>query len=312
VLKVALVLGIPVEFEEFSQRVSCSDWLSKFNDPELNEAERETSLRARWNSEYSPLVAEPLQELIATATKMDALVCPRSTLATLTTLTSEYQVVILFAHWKGSEILNADLIAPIQVSDLIERVHGDQTWIGSWLEAQLKMLVSSRQVEGVGRRLLNRWLGLFRRRQRLSLRNVPSEGMALSAKRPRPGTNGVDYVLECNAARIAHERDHLDSTLQGLLLPGNRLELFDGMHSKEAVESAVWQQFEGIIDFTTCTSTVLEDYIATKRKHKLRTIQFPTVQEFFMGCKMCEYCPATCLGTGLIMPASEEDRRFHA
>jgi hypothetical protein len=54
VLKVALALGIPVDYEEFSQRVSCSDWLSKFYDPELNQAELEHSFSARWNSEYSP------------------------------------------------------------------------------------------------------------------------------------------------------------------------------------------------------------------------------------------------------------------
>src|SRR5713226_10447056 len=34
-----------------------------------------------------------------------------------------------------------------------------------------------------------------------------------------------------------------------------------------------------------CTSTVLGDYIAARRKHALRTVQFPTVQELLWGAK---------------------------
>jgi hypothetical protein len=230
------------------------------------------------------LVGEPLQELIATAAKMGVLVCSRSDLVTITRLTTEYQIVVLFAHWKGSEILNSDFILPIHLDHFIERVHGDQSLIGSWLKAHLKMLDGSEDREAPRRRFLNQWLRLLRR-QPLSLREVLSEGMALSARRRPTDAGGVDYLLEAENARIARVRDHFDSIFEGLLRPGNRLELFDGLHSKEAVESAVSPEFDGIIDFATCTSTVLGDYIAAKRKHKLRTVQFPTVQEFLWGAK---------------------------
>src|SRR5437763_15827426 len=94
--KAALLLGIPVTYEEFALQVSRSDWLAKFNDPELSEAERASSLRTRWDSEYLPFVAEPLQELIKNATRLKVAVCCKATLTTLTEVTSTCQLVILF------------------------------------------------------------------------------------------------------------------------------------------------------------------------------------------------------------------------
>jgi hypothetical protein len=95
--------------------------------------------------------------------------------------------------------------------------------------------------------------------------------------------DAVDEVAEHPVTRSARRRDALDALFQGLLRPGNRLELYDGLHSKEAVEAAIAPTFEGVIDLTTCTSTVLADHVSAKRRFRLRTIQFPTVQDVLWG-----------------------------
>ena len=93
-------------------------------------------------------------------------------------------------------------------------------------------------------------------------------------------------VLEHEITRSARRRDEIDAMFVGLLRPGNLLELFDGLHGKEVVESAIAPGVTGILDLTTCTSTVLADYIAARRHHEIRTVQFPTVQEF-LWCAKC-------------------------
>jgi hypothetical protein len=93
------------------------------------------------------------------------------------------------------------------------------------------------------------------------------------------GRDGVDIVLESEVTRKARRRDELDELFHGLLRPGNRLELFDGLHAKEVVDDALDQRFDGMLDLTTCNSTVLADFLARRRRQRLRTVQFPAEQE---------------------------------
>jgi hypothetical protein len=98
-------------------------------------------------------------------------------------------------------------------------------------------------------------------------------------------SDGVQRILELAITRMSRRRDVIDYVFQGLLQPGNRLELSDGLHTKEETEVAIVGSFVGVLDLTVCTSTVLGDYIAARRKNALRTVQFSAVQELLWGAK---------------------------
>ena len=270
-----ILLGVPLDFEEFTVRVDESDWLGKFRD-ESNPAARQQRLESTWHAEYLPLVARPLLELVKASAAFGVPVQRRATLASLHKATSERSVVVLFAHWKGPEISNDDFIEPIDGNSFLQRASGETTTLGKWLANRLQGLIADK----------TNWraklFSLFRSSGYQSLRGALGEALEADFDEDEPG-DVVDEIVEHPVTRAARRRDALDSLLRGLIRPGNRLELFDGLHSKETVETTIAKDFEGVIDLTTCTSTYLADYVAAKREFRLRTIQFPTVQDVVWG-----------------------------
>jgi hypothetical protein len=102
-----------------------------------------------------------------------------------------------------------------------------------------------------------------------------------------PGkSDGVDEVFENAITRMTRRRAVIDSLFQGLLHPGNRLELFDGLHPQEAVEAAITPDFAGTLDLTTCTSMPLADHISAARRFVPRVVHFdePQQPEWAAGC----------------------------
>jgi hypothetical protein len=60
-------------------------------------------------------------------------------------------------------------------------------------------------------------------------------------------------------------RDQVDVWLEGLVEPGNRIELFDGLHSPFAFSAAVAPGFHGEIDLATCSLTVIAAVVEMER-----------------------------------------------
>ena len=87
-------------------------------------------------------------------------------------------------------------------------------------------------------------------------------------------------VLEGAITRAASRRDEIDELFQGLLRPGNRLELWDGLHDKWEVESAIAPEFDGVLDLSACNSSVLANFLNARRGYRFRTVQFPDVVDF--------------------------------
>jgi hypothetical protein len=277
VSKTSLLVGVPVAYAEFLSRVSGSDWLSKFNDPGLGEKKRRESLFARWQSEYSVHVAEPLQDLIQTASELGMIVRTGATLESIREVTDACRVVVLYAHWKGPEIVGDDFVAPIDVRQFARRAAADQTPLGAWLRPRLTHLCVDGNVSHMIRRSI--WDWFTSKSPSPSIRDVLSDAMSRAADDDWSTSDGVDCVLESEVTSLARRRDELDHLFRDLLRPGNRLELFDGLHSKEEVDSALSQSFDGVLDLTTCTSTVLADFLGRQRYQRVRTVQFPAVQE---------------------------------
>jgi hypothetical protein len=89
-----------------------------------------------------------------------------------------------------------------------------------------------------------------------------------------------DFHYELVATQQARRRDLLDGWLHGLIEPGNRLELFDGLHARSEISHAISPEFTGVLDLTICTSTYLGDYLGRAAAQRFRTVQFIELQDF--------------------------------
>ena len=277
----ALLVGIPTDFGEFSRRIGDSDWLSRFDPADVEPDERAELLKQRWESEYAPLVAEPVKDLIKSALDLRVDVREQASLRTLCEVTKSSDCVILFCHWKGHEILVEDVVPGITSRMFLSRVTGDTSELGLWLQNELRPIVDREEAKEPSG--LSWWRTVFRsgEQPKRSLVDVLSEAVEDPAICSAGHRNAnVDLVLESTVSIRARKRERLDELFSGYLHPGNRLELFDGLHPKETIESAVSSEFQGTLDLTTCTSTILGDYISAKRNHRVRTVQFDSLQEF--------------------------------
>jgi hypothetical protein len=293
-----ILIAVPLTQMEFRQRVQMSDWLGKFLPPDIAGEGLEAAIDERWRTAYSPLIAEPLQELVDLALRGGAEVRPMAGLADLVAMTREKHLVILFAHWKGPEVLYDDLIQPSDYDAFLSQAAQSSTSLGKWIASELRKRRSDASHD--------------------TLLNILNE--ALDECLSSIGDGG-SIVLEHAVTRNAQRREELEQLFPGFLRAGNRLELFDGLHSKEVVESQVAPDFRGILDLTACTSTVLADYIAARRRHQLRTVQFPDVLEFIWAAKAVagalqltssgnfDYLEARNIATGMLDQAIREAER---
>lgn len=272
---IAILIGIPVDFEEFISRVSVSDWLAKFYQPGLMPAEQQAALTTTWKEDYEPLVAQPFRHLIELAKNLGIQVSTKAGLSDLANASARKEVIVIFSHWKGPEILPGDVLENLNQNTLRFQVLQRPELIAQRIKTELDKLERvSKQTNRA--RLVQRWWGSSSAPPR-SVREIL---FAVIEESVPETIDGIDEVVESKSVSEAKSRDALDSILSDFIRPGNRLELFDGMHGKEEVESVISDEFEGVLDLTMCTSTYLADYISAQRKHRIRTVQFPSVQKF--------------------------------
>jgi hypothetical protein len=70
-------------------------------------------------------------------------------------------------------------------------------------------------------------------------------------------------------------RDVLDEALNGLIQPGNRLELSDGLHAPGEIESTIDKNFCGELDLALCNSSALATFIDLRREGRIRHLHWP-------------------------------------
>src|SRR5258708_8318925 len=177
-------------------------------------------------------------------------------------MTQTRRLVILFAHWKGPEIVFDDLIRGPNPDVFLNAGADLRGALGKWIAAKFRK-ISRKPGSDALLKVLN---------DALDATLEDSDGQICS-------------ILEHDITRRTRRRSELEALFPGRLRSGNRLEMFDGLHAKEEVEAFVAPDFDGILDLPVCTSTVLADYIAAKRHHRLRTVQFPMVVEFIWAAK---------------------------
>jgi hypothetical protein len=280
---ITILFGVPLDYDAFAASVARSDWLAKFNEQFDDEASRDHALRRRWREEYQPLVADPLERVAHLAISRRLQVVTGATLDSVRALASE-DIVVVFAHWKGHELIASDLhlhsgdwTPRTYAEALLDRSSRSSTAMARRLSSELRDYIA--RADG-SRSQQSLWTRFFQPPSTKTLGEILHHAITEpDDDDPAPG-DGIDEVLEHESVRLARRRDALDSLFDGLLRPGNRLELFDGLHSKQAIDDALPPEFEGILDLAGCTSIVPADYLQGRRDYKLRVISYPAVREF--------------------------------
>jgi hypothetical protein len=261
---VTLVFGIPLTLDEFMARLDArtgsSDFLAKFDDRGLEGEELRANQRRWWTSRYEPNVAQPLTKLALEAVAMGCAIRRRATIRDLAAAARDDAIVIVISHWKGPEFSNDDFLPNF-----------DDQLAARLAAVDHPLAIASFQLM----RPRRGWLPFTRRHP---LRGRDAVRQALDTLLQDQEVAG-DIHHELDATRRARRRDLLDEWLRGLVRPGNRLELFDGLHPAAEISHAIPALFTGVLDLTVCTSTYLGDRLGHAAAQRFRTVQFVAVQD---------------------------------
>jgi hypothetical protein len=277
----SLLLGVPVTEEEFISRVPQSDWLAGFRYL-IDATDTQSNLQTAWHRHYKEEVAAPLATLIRTANELGVSVIQGATLPDIARATSTTPLVIILSHWKGPDVSVDDVIEPIAKNHVsvaeafLERLRTDNTPIANWIALRLKdsfpEASGDRELTTLGRELESA------KNQRERLAVILNEAVTAAEVPEENPEECATPIIEMPITTWSKRRELLDQLFAGLIEPGNRLELFDGLHGKIAIEEVISSDFRGVLDLTTCTSAPLADFIGTKRDYCLRTVHFDCVQ----------------------------------
>jgi hypothetical protein len=209
---------------------------------------REEETDAVWESYYKP-VAAAARCLIQTAENVGAAVYLGAGLDDFTAAATGHDVVILMAHWRGAIVADHDLLAPAeQIGRFIqERTHPA-------IEFMVETAVTARGIVDRLNQLIE---------SRALVKFLPE---ALGAVAMESAPMGRTLC-----------RDLVDEIFDGLLAPGNQVELFDRLHSPAEMEAALPRSFRGEIDLSICNSEALATYIDLLRRNTIRHLHWPVV-----------------------------------
>jgi hypothetical protein len=240
----ALLLGLPAHEASFYARIGSSDFLSRYS----------PATKHTWE-QYFDQVGRRFLDLGNFASRLGFAVFWNAGLRELASATQDFKAVVVLSHWKGPGISHDDLVDQ-DIDKYISFLGGDNGGDVAALKARLEALRNP-DLKG-----LTKALSTF-------LDNESSLNEMLE---------GEYEVVASPFAQRSANRDALDNMFAGLLRPGNRIELSDGLHDKETVAAAIAPKFDGVLDLTTCTSTYLSDYLGRIARGRFLSIQFDNPQ----------------------------------
>lgn len=246
---VVLLVTVPLDKPGFLAGLANSDFRGKYAaDPE-----------GFWSTDYVPEIAAPLAATLQDAIKLGAEVRLNATLDDLAEATTQRSVVIVFAHWKDSQVAVSDIIpsADTRRRQFIEAARQSKKQAAQWFLAEMEgrhgRLFMSRPSYAIDD-VLNRF------REEVLPSDIPE---------------GVTEMWEDKETRAARRRDDLDSVFVGLLRAGNRLEMASGLHSRQEIADAISPDFRGVLDLTNCNSTILATALNGRSGYRYRILQYP-------------------------------------
>jgi hypothetical protein len=246
----ALLVGVPCQWEEFRDWPTSSDYLRKFAvDPATG-----------WRCVYNAATAQPLAALIERARQLGVAVWQCATLESLRDATARYSVVIICSHWKGYAASCEDFTCR-EPAEFLTRVARSRNAQQRWLRSRMADPRSG--VHAPMERVMSAIMQ-FMDSNEPELDAVDASGFAVLADVPTVRTE---------------RRDHIDGLFEGMISPGNRLELADGLHSRAEVAAHVAPTFTGILDLSACNSSVLAEHLDRRRGGNCRVVQFHDAQD---------------------------------
>jgi len=253
----ALLFATPVTREEFFAAAE-GEYLSDY---------AALTLRGRpaievWEERYSRICAAAA-DLMEVANAAGVVIVRRVTSWDLHIASQTHDTLIIFAHWKGERIARRDLLCGL--NEFYNALSTNRTPAGELLReyvlASLQphafQCLKPERAELLCGELINR------------LNEIIASG-ALTSKFPE---RVRDLVEADSPLAKALSRDLIDEALQEVLAPGNKLELFDGLHAPGAIEKTISPQFHGVIDLATCHSAILAACLKQSRGDDLLVIQ---------------------------------------
>jgi hypothetical protein len=169
----------------------------------------------------------------------------QATLAHLRNASLGCKVVVLFAHWRGAKVDRNDLLA--EPESIWQQLSKHPRFRNSYAGDTLSVVDAlNKAIEDM--RLLD---------------ELPPT-LAAAAGRSR----SIGQTL-C--------RDLVDEYLDGLLTPGNRLELSGGLCTLGAIDEAISSEFEGELDFALCHSEAVATFLDLRRGDRLRHLYWPSL-----------------------------------
>jgi len=247
-LRCALLFALPVDRAGFD-RVAGMELLTDYRGLLFRTAATESV----WTERYSR-VAVAAQELIRTAKGLGVECVTDATLGDLARVSSGNDLVIVIGHWRGWAIADADWSAPASVV----RARFDEAGLG---------VVMPRSGH-LDHRELTRACNI-----------VIEDGTLMNLVEPQLAAAVVNPIL-----RLTLGRDILDQLLEGLLAPGNRIELADGLHTPSQFEAALHSAFRGVLDLATCSSIALATMIARRRGTAVRVVHTQALLDPLVCC----------------------------
>jgi hypothetical protein len=224
-------------------------------------AARDHSPESAWET-YGADLAQSVELLLETARSNRIMVASRAGKSDFAHAFSHgNKVVILVAHWRGSQLVGRDLLAePEEVVALVDKA--DPPDVGRQTIEAIRGHFRSALVDSSNIRSTNERQQHFASRLNKYIVQAPGILPGLLGLNPNELLVIGDIWLE------TLHRNILDTCSQPLVVPGNRVELGDGLHSTSSLIELIPQSWGGLIDLTMCRSAIFGHQIKSGRSDR--------------------------------------------
>jgi hypothetical protein len=256
-----LLIGLPINDADFLS--DCALW------PDRDFAAR-LSVRGKLKEEWTHLEGM-LNELIDAAQSSGLIVIRQATKADFArAFTRGSEVIVLVAHWRGARLEGRDLLVD---PEICATAIFNSTPIGfspeTLQELRLRVTKALDDTPTLHSAMERRSHFADRLNEHVVQGLPPLPGLIEPAKGERLIVG--DLWLE------TLQRDVLDSCSAGTIVPGNRVELRDGLHAPSSLAELVPEPWTGLIDLSMCRSVILGQAIKQGRGDRGMIVRRGTV-----------------------------------
>jgi hypothetical protein len=242
----ALVLSLPLTRAAFEADLEMSDGM----DYSRHHLLLGRSPDQAWNEDGARIALE----LASVAMDLGVLVCCASTLPCIGTVFRARSVITVVAHWRGSSLRASDFRDDPKL--MVESIRAGTDDLRRTLARRLDSVELGRVLGAAG----------FDRRAALMAELLNKA--VIDSDYPLPGCAALRGELVYRPWLRLRHRQLLDDAFPGLLRPGDRIELGDGLHAPEQIAEALPAGWSGIVDLALCHSALAAKVIKAGRTER--------------------------------------------